>query len=58
MKDEEFLPQMDELNKRDLGLKRKLTAIEQAMAAFTELDLVSKPLPTAVSRVKRFYREE
>jgi hypothetical protein len=39
MKDEELLPQMDELNKRDLGLKRKLTAIEQAMDAFTELDL-------------------
>ncbi|RPJ29008.1 MAG: recombinase family protein [Chloroflexi bacterium] len=39
MKDEEFLPQMDGLNKRDLGLKRRLTAMEQAMDAFTELDL-------------------
>lgn len=39
MKHEEFLPQMDELNKRKLGLKRELTAIEQAMDAFTELDL-------------------
>ncbi|RPI89816.1 MAG: hypothetical protein EHM40_01080 [Chloroflexi bacterium] len=39
MKDEELLPQMDELNKRDLGLKRNLTAIEQAMDAFTEIDL-------------------
>ncbi|RPJ28997.1 MAG: hypothetical protein EHM33_02480 [Chloroflexi bacterium] len=30
--------EMDELNKRELGLKRKLTAIEQAKDAFAAFD--------------------
>ncbi len=39
MSDEEFAPQIRALYDKDLGVKRRLTAVEQAIDAFTKLDL-------------------